>query len=253
MLRFCDVAMLLIHVRPPVSPVSLLPGCLVALPRRNTSTSQVKGDLTGSRSMALGMRASQRVSPSRCRTLPLLRHPNMLPRIRVHVGVLVVIVLTTMMKSSGGPRIRSASAFVPHPTPVVVPKSRIRPHDNPAASASALFGIKGFRGWFEKTFPSAVVPIPKSTGASPDEQHGESFDHVLIDANQLLHIAMRRSKSPSHALMMMIKELDKLLALASPRRSVVLALDGPPSAAKLATQRSRRYGILQRGELQWRT
>ena len=53
--------------------------------------------------------------------------------------------------------------------------------------------------------------------------------------------------------MLMIKELDKLLDLAKPTRSVVLALDGPPSAAKLATQRGRRYGILQRGELHKRT
>jgi len=73
-----------------------------------------------------------------------------------------------------------------------------------------------------------------------------SFDHVLIDINQLLHITLRRSKSDDHALVLLLKELDKCLSIAKPLKSIVLSFDGPPAAAKLATQRRRRYGIIVR-------
>lgn len=147
-----------------------------------------------------------------------------------------------------------ASAFAPIlPPPGPCPA---RPSASAAvASSTALHGIKGFRAWFERTFPTAVVPVPRPRFDSKGKQglHSETFDHVLVDVNPVMHVAMRRSKSPSHALVLMVKELDKLLDMARPTRSVVLAIDGPPSAAKLATQRKRRYGILQRGELHKRT
>lgn len=119
-------------------------------------------------------------------------------------------------------------------------------------------GIKGFRGWFESTFPNSMTPIntsPSSILKHKQEEKkkkkqlvydSETFDHVLIDVNQLLHVSLRRARNEGHALTMVIKELDKCLHLAQPTKSVVLALDGPPSAAKLATQRRRRYGLVVR-------
>lgn len=94
---------------------------------------------------------------------------------------------------------------------------------------------------FEGQFPSAVKNI------TPD-YHTDSFDHVLIDINQLLHISLRRAKNEDHALVLTLKEVDKCLAQAQPKRSVVLALDGPPSAAKLVTQRRRRCSTLNKAE-----
>jgi len=122
-------------------------------------------------------------------------------------------------------------------------------------------GIKGFRGWFESTFPDSMTPIntsPSNHLKVKQEQNkkknqpvldSETFDHVLIDVNQLLHVSLRRARNEGHALTMVIKELDKCLHLAKPTKSVVLALDGPPSAAKLATQRRRRYGLVARAAL----
>lgn len=118
--------------------------------------------------------------------------------------------------------------------------STIRSRKN--VSSSRLYGIKGFRGWFEATFPSAMTEID-------NVDHSDEFDHVLIDVNQLLHIALRRAKNEGHALTMVLKELDKCLDQTRPKKSVVLAFDGPPSAAKLATQRRRRYGTVVRAEL----
>eukprot|EP00559_Dactyliosolen_fragilissimus_P007545 CAMPEP_0184871610 /NCGR_PEP_ID=MMETSP0580-20130426/40819_1 /TAXON_ID=1118495 /ORGANISM="Dactyliosolen fragilissimus" /LENGTH=678 /DNA_ID=CAMNT_0027374295 /DNA_START=781 /DNA_END=2820 /DNA_ORIENTATION=+ len=77
----------------------------------------------------------------------------------------------------------------------------------------------------------------------------DTFDHVLIDVNQLLHLTLRRSQSDGHALTLFIKELDRCCIIARPTKSIVLAFDGPASAAKLATQRRRRYGTVVRGEL----
>jgi hypothetical protein len=102
-------------------------------------------------------------------------------------------------------------------------------------------GIKGFRSWFESQFPDAILAMPRN------EAH-EEFDHVLIDMNQLLHVSLRRARSEGHALTILMKELDACCALASPKISLVLAIDGPPSAAKLATQRRRRFSTFVRSE-----
>lgn len=110
-----------------------------------------------------------------------------------------------------------------------------------APSTTSLAGIKGFRGWFESQFPDAIQAMPKK-GAH------EEFDHVLIDMNQLLHISLRRSRSEGHALTILMKVLDACCELATPRMSLVLAMDGPPSAAKLATQRRRRFSTFVRSE-----
>ena len=116
---------------------------------------------------------------------------------------------------------------------------------------SRLMGIKGFRAWFESQFPEAVVPLTHYNAASKNNKKKDvdCFDHVLMDVNQLLHVVMRRAKSEGHALTLLIKELDHHCTIAQPKKSLVLALDGPPSAAKLATQRRRRYSTVIRGKI----
>lgn len=102
-------------------------------------------------------------------------------------------------------------------------------------------GIKGFRVWFESQFPDATVTINSDVSS-------ETFDHVLVDMNQILHVILRRSRNEDHAVRMLMSELDRILKVATPRHSLVLAIDGAPAAAKLATQRRRRYGTLVRTE-----
>lgn len=110
---------------------------------------------------------------------------------------------------------------------VTVPRSQGR------ASFHQLNGIRGFRTWLESKFPDAIYPITQS-------QDQETFDHVLVDLNQFLHAIVRNSRTEGHALVLLMKELDQLIQMATPTKSLVLAIDGPPSAAKLATQRQRR-------------
>ena len=119
---------------------------------------------------------------------------------------------------------------------------------------SKLFGIKGFRSWFESAFPSAVITIhpersvisagkikTKNADISSKFQP-ETFDHVLIDANQILHTTLRKAynrktKSPSteqrnlddeiieFSLLLFLKEINRITAsTAIPRKSLVIAI-----------------------------
>lgn len=133
------------------------------------------------------------------------------------------------------------------------------------STSTALNGIRGFRSWFESQFPDAMTTIQhphnfkannqqsqsnqqSAQSQSQPQFQSETFHHVLVDMNQLLHVTLRRSRSEGHALTLLIQELDKCMDIASPTKSIVLAFDGPPAAAKLATQRRRRYGTVIRAE-----
>ena len=73
----------------------------------------------------------------------------------------------------------------------------------------------------------------------------DSFDHVLVDMNQILHVVLRRSRNRDQAMKSLMVELDILIGRCKPVQSLVLAIDGSPAAAKLATQRKRRFAILK--------
>ena len=113
-----------------------------------------------------------------------------------------------------------------------------------------LFGIKGFRSWFESAFPSAVTtihPEHPTTSASADtssksKYQPETFDHVLIDANQILHTTLRKAynrktKSSSteqsnldheiieFSLLLFLKEINRITTTtAIPGKSLVIAI-----------------------------
>lgn len=160
------------------------------------------------------------------------------------------------------------------------------------ARQTALHGIKGFRGWFESTFPTSMksvdvpqpgrefiskgdkkIPIPPKVDASNKHSLPQIYDHVLIDANQYLHSTLRRAynrnikkrlrnetidwdlglddETLELSLVFLFRELDNLLtSIAIPRKSVVIALDGAPGAAKLDIQRERRFGTYRKAETQ---
>jgi 5'-3' exonuclease len=68
----------------------------------------------------------------------------------------------------------------------------------------------------------------------------EFFDHIYLDLNGLVHVLGRRAKDEDHLITMLFRQLDRLLKICVPTRTVFIALDGPASAAKLITQRKRR-------------
>ena len=170
-------------------------------------------------------------------------------------------------------------------------------NNNNNNNKSSLFGIKGFRAWFEHQFPTSVSYQDEellnrihnnnhhnhnNNNKTKKKKAITTKSHILIDMNQLLHTALRRSKNEDHALTMVLKELDmtldRLLVVDTDNnnngrnnnnhkngqihktrknnkshnqhgvQSIVLALDGPPCAAKLVTQRRRRFSTLSRVE-----
>ena len=138
-------------------------------------------------------------------------------------------------------------------------------------SFSALTRIIETIQFFDGAFPSAVTRIDH------DDREPEVFDHVLIDANQFLHSNLRKAFNKQakqsmtstlqngralgeldenliqHSLHLFIREIDNLVwKVAVPRRSIVIAVDGAPPAAKLDMQRRRRYGTYEKVETQRR-
>eukprot|EP00414_Alexandrium_minutum_P012075 CAMPEP_0113827882 /NCGR_PEP_ID=MMETSP0328-20130328/4993_1 /TAXON_ID=39455 /ORGANISM="Alexandrium minutum" /LENGTH=88 /DNA_ID=CAMNT_0000795879 /DNA_START=9 /DNA_END=271 /DNA_ORIENTATION=+ /assembly_acc=CAM_ASM_000350 len=86
-------------------------------------------------------------------------------------------------------------------------------------------GIPRFYRWLGETFPDAF-----------STQDSLEAEHVYIDMNTILHEVLRSmGPSPSEArfLAAFLGRLDALLARATPRRSLFLALDGPAPTAKL--------------------
>lgn len=120
---------------------------------------------------------------------------------------------------------------------------------------SALYGIRGFRKWFEQQFPSAITYLPnlgyedenKRTETTSSNSH-DSFDHVVIDMNQMLHTTMRRARSEGHALTILLREIDYCVKMTSPKKSLVFAMDGSPGAGKLATLRRHILGSVWRAQ-----
>jgi hypothetical protein len=93
-------------------------------------------------------------------------------------------------------------------------------------------GIAGFQRWFISQFPESVIKV--------QDGDGDVFDHVAFDMNGLLHSACLKAKTLEHAVLRIFRDLDATLRVLQPRKSVVLAFDGPGPLAKLITQRKRR-------------
>ena len=96
-------------------------------------------------------------------------------------------------------------------------------------TTTSLFGIKGFRAWFETQFPDAIVNINPNKNKKSNHEATDSFDHVLVDMNQIIHVILRRSRNDEHAVRMLMSEMDRLLEMVTPTQSLVLAIDGPPA------------------------
>ncbi|GBF89683.1 acyl-coenzyme A oxidase, peroxisomal [Raphidocelis subcapitata] len=90
-------------------------------------------------------------------------------------------------------------------------------------------GIPGFSLWFSEKNKHAFVPL-----------NTVAVDHIYIDLNSVLHTVLRRASSYDQFHALLHKRLDEILRTLAPRRSVMIAVDGPAPLAKLITQRERR-------------
>ena len=88
-------------------------------------------------------------------------------------------------------------------------------------------GVAGLLAWLQATFPECFVHLDSEVR------------NLFIDANSLVHDALRRSKSEAPQ-MVVVDLIEQIIAHHRPTESVIIALDGPAPFAKLDTQRSRR-------------
>ena len=94
-------------------------------------------------------------------------------------------------------------------------------------------GIAGLSKFTRSTFRNAWIVDSHS-------HRKLEVDHVCIDMNQLLHHCFRSTQSADHVIAKIFVTLDGITHVASPRKSLVLAFDGPAPFAKMQTQRNRR-------------
>ncbi|KAL6055455.1 Gastrulation defective protein 1 [Balamuthia mandrillaris] len=122
-------------------------------------------------------------------------------------------------------------------------------------------GIDGYRKQLSKKFPECWIRIqdtvPKhrgTPGARRDHSNNGTstataahrFDHIYVDLNGLIHTSGRRARDEEQLVLLLFRQLDHLFKLCVPTTSVFLALDGPASAAKLITQRTRRIKSVEK-------
>ncbi len=96
----------------------------------------------------------------------------------------------------------------------------------------AQAGLQGFRSWLKKAYPESVHDVP--LGVS------DVFDIVCVDMNQVLHVAVRNSKTEEKAIKSVLMQLNRYYKICKPRKAVVLAFDGSAPLAKMLSQRRRR-------------
>jgi XRN 5'-3' exonuclease N-terminus len=176
-----------------------------------------------------------------CRFVANVRSTIFLPTLLLWWVVLVLVSRLPRSTTSFAPSTRfrrhyRLDPYSPSPSLICVPFT-----ESVVPTTTAIMGIKGFRSWFESQFPRAITGMSKDGSLAHEE-----FDHVLIDMNQILHQVLRKSRSDGHCFTLLMKELDACVALATPTQSLVLAMDGSPGAAKLATQRWRRYQTVRK-------
>ncbi|CAG9464467.1 unnamed protein product [Pedinophyceae sp. YPF-701] len=90
-------------------------------------------------------------------------------------------------------------------------------------------GVKGLMKWIFTAHPECVVDVRDA-----------QFDHVYFDMPNVLHEVVRQSKSERDFVIILYQQLDAVLNMTNPRKTVMLALDGPAPLAKLLVQRTRR-------------
>ncbi|KAG1672628.1 hypothetical protein FOA52_002109 [Chlamydomonas sp. UWO 241] len=99
--------------------------------------------------------------------------------------------------------------------------------------STAVFDVLSFTALFKDEYGEAYVPW-KNMGLSV------KIDHLYIDVNSLLHTAMDNAWNVDGFHTELHARLDKVLTACEPRKSLMLAVDGPAPIAKLLSQRERR-------------
>ena len=96
-------------------------------------------------------------------------------------------------------------------------------------------GIPGYTKWLRLRFSGCFHPVTMAQPLSPRPHH------VHFDLAARLYLVATRAKDTPHLVRLLLRDLHGVVRWVAPRRSVTLAIDGAPPAAKLWTQRVRRF------------
>ena len=104
-------------------------------------------------------------------------------------------------------------------------------------------GIPGYTRWLRQRFSGAFHPVvpSKPLGLQCPRANRLGFDHVHFDLAARLYMVSGRANDTAHLVRLLLRDLHRVVRWTSPRQSVTLAVDGVPPAAKLWTQRIRRF------------
>lgn len=91
-------------------------------------------------------------------------------------------------------------------------------------------GIHGFHTWINECYPNV----------SPILNENISIEHIYIDINFCLHIAVNKSNTLEILMKKLYCLIDAILGNVIPTKSITFASDGPAPYAKLLLQRERR-------------
>lgn len=118
-------------------------------------------------------------------------------------------------------------------------------------------GVPFFFAWLRKRYPGVIVPVKKGTRIETEQP----IDVLCIDLNSIIHGACQivyeygngeklstfHRQPPRNAFQLQKRayervstEIEKILSMVQPRKSLVLCIDGPACLSKQAQQRSRR-------------
>lgn len=90
-------------------------------------------------------------------------------------------------------------------------------------------GIEGFHSWLKNTYYSAI-----------SEYNNNSYDHIYIDLNFILHKVITYATSDSDLIERAIDTLNNIILRNAPMKTLNLAADGAASYAKIILQKKRR-------------
>ena len=122
-------------------------------------------------------------------------------------------------------------------------------------------GIKHFFGWFKKNFKKNIKNIGKNQNF---KNINVSIDNLMIDLNGLFHSSTQKiyeygSHKPNTRLMVkqntrehisvkqtkvfedICKNIDHIISIVSPKKRLILCIDGPAPLSKQNQQRQRRF------------
>lgn len=91
-------------------------------------------------------------------------------------------------------------------------------------------GIHKFHSWVKTEYPQVVKKVDSNY----------KCDHIYIDANHILHIALIKSTSKINFFNHVINSISYILRIFKPVKSVTIALDGVAPYAKIELQKKRR-------------